>query len=90
MAGGRIRLKSLDDLRRLGAKTLNQLLAGQVEDSRARCIFYGLSVMAQICKDSALEERVETLETKWEEKDDEYQETSQAIGKVLSAAGRAA
>lgn len=56
------RLKSLDDLRRYLAWTLNQLESGEIDDARAKTAAYCTNIMAGIIRDSDLEARIAALE----------------------------
>ena len=58
----KIRFKSLLDIRRYLARTLNNLEVDTIAEGKARVIGYLCSVMRDIIKDSDLEIRVEKLE----------------------------
>ena len=57
-----IRLKSLLDIRRFMARTINDLDADKIVESKARTLSYACSVLRDIIKDSDLESRVKKLE----------------------------
>jgi hypothetical protein len=61
------RLKNLTDIRRFLAATLNQLEAGEIDESRAKTVAYCLNVLSSIVKDSDLEQRISALERQQEE-----------------------
>jgi hypothetical protein len=56
------RLKTLADIRRFLASAINDLDAGKLEESKARCPTYMCSILSQVIRDSDLEQRLETLE----------------------------
>ena len=70
MARG-LSLKTLSDLRRFVAKVMNQLYADNLEESRARALFQGASVLKDIIKDSDLESRISELELKMKEQEND-------------------
>lgn len=57
-----IRFKSLADLRRFMARTLNDLEAGKIVEGKARVLGYLCSVLMGIIKDGDLEARILKLE----------------------------
>ncbi len=57
-----IRLKSLLDIRRFMARTLNDLDANEISESKARTLGYLCAVLRDIIKDSNLESRILKLE----------------------------
>ena len=65
-AGGahktQIRVKSLLDIRRFMARTLNDLDTDKITESKARTLGYLCSVMRDVIKDSDLESRIIKLE----------------------------
>jgi hypothetical protein len=56
------RLKTLSDIRRYLASAINDLDAGNLEESKARCLTYMLSILSQVIRDSDLESRLAALE----------------------------
>jgi len=56
------RLKTLTDIRRFLAATLNQLEAEKIDETRAKSIAYCLNILSGIVKDSDIEARIEKLE----------------------------
>lgn len=63
MAGKRaVRLKSLGDVHRFLAKTINQLHRGDIEESRAAKLGYLCNILIGVIKDSDLEARIRILE----------------------------
>ena len=58
----RIGLTRLADLRRFGARVVNMLHTGEIDENRARAFGYLLSTMAGIIKESELETRLAELE----------------------------
>lgn len=57
-----VRLKTLSDLRRFGAITINQLRRGEITESVARAYGYLLSIMSGLIQTSDLEVRIARLE----------------------------
>jgi hypothetical protein len=64
-----IRFKSLCDIRRFLARTLNDLDGDTINESKARTLGYLCSVMRDIIKDSDLEARVLKLEKELEKRE---------------------
>jgi hypothetical protein len=62
------RLKTLADIRRFLAWTLNQLEAGKIDESRAKTVAYCLNILSGVVKDSDLETRLATLERQMKER----------------------
>ena len=58
----RIGLTRLADLRRFGARVVNMLHQGEIDENRARAFGYLLSTLSGIIKDSDLEARLTALE----------------------------
>jgi hypothetical protein len=56
------RLRTLSDIRRFLASAINDLDAGTLEESKARCLTYMCSILSQVIRDSDLETRLEALE----------------------------
>jgi hypothetical protein len=56
------RLRTIGDVCRLLAKTINELRRGEIEESKAGKIGYLCNILIGGLKDSSLEERVEKLE----------------------------
>lgn len=56
------RLKTLTDVRRFLAFTLNQLERNEIDESRAKTVAYCLNILSGVIRDSDLEQRVEALE----------------------------
>ena len=57
-----IRIKSLVDVRRFMARTLNDLDTDKISESKARTLGYLCSVLRDVIKDSDLESRILKLE----------------------------
>lgn len=57
-----IRIKSLVDVRRFMARTLNDLDGDKITESKARTLGYLCSVLRDVIKDSDLESRILKLE----------------------------
>jgi hypothetical protein len=57
-----IRIKSLVDVRRFMARTLNDLDTDKITESKARTLGYLCSVLRDVIKDSDLESRILKLE----------------------------
>jgi hypothetical protein len=57
-----IRIKSLVDVRRFMARTLNDLDINKITESKARTLGYLCSVLRDVIKDSDLESRILKLE----------------------------
>lgn len=55
-------LKNSNDILNLLTNITNKLLNGEIEESKARCIYYGCSVAGGIIKTHELEKRLEKLE----------------------------
>jgi hypothetical protein len=64
-----IRFKTLVEIRRFLARTLNALDADKIPEGKARAIGYLCSVMRDIIKDSDLEARVLKLEREMEKRE---------------------
>lgn len=58
----RIGLTRLADLRRFGARVVNMLHTGEIDENRARAFGYLLSTLSGIIKDGDLEARLTALE----------------------------
>lgn len=57
-----IRFKTLCDIRRFLARTVNDLDAGEIAEGKARTLGYLCGVLRDVVKDSELEVRVKKLE----------------------------
>ena len=58
----RIRLKTLDDVRRLLAATLNEYKGGVIDETNARTTGYLCKLLSELIRDSELEARLTVLE----------------------------
>lgn len=58
----RRRFKTLDDLRRYLADALNKLDSGEMDEAAVKARAYVLNIMAGICREAELEQRVARLE----------------------------
>lgn len=64
----KITLKNLDDCRRFLARVINELRSGKLEESRGRAIIYGIATLQSVIKDNDLEQRMNQMETRMEER----------------------
>ena len=70
MAGKRaIKLKNVDDVTKLLARTINQMLRGEIERDVASKVGYLANILLRALETGALEARVEKLEEGMKNKD---------------------
>jgi len=70
MAKG-VTLKTLADVRRFLARVTNELYQDTIPESRARALIYAGSVLKSIIESGDLETRIQELELKMKENQDE-------------------
>ncbi len=65
----KVRLKSIDDCRRLLQKTVNEFKGGVIDEAHARCLGYLVKIISDCIRDSTLEERVAKVEELFKRED---------------------
>jgi hypothetical protein len=72
----KVRLKSIDDCRRLLQKTVNEFKGGVIDEAHARCLGFLIKIMIECIKDGELESRVAQIEQIIREKQSHAQPVS--------------
>ena len=63
------KLKKMADVRRFLSRIINQLDAGEIEESKGRTLAYMASILKMVIETGDLEKRLETIEKRLKESD---------------------